>query len=250
MYTKPLEEFLTKKLSGKFRKVILNLLDAKRTVGLTISEAKADELAQQLYGAGEKKWGTNTDVFVNIMARHSPQDLTAVDLAYERLRQKRLTVAIKKEFSGDTRKLLMACVDPINYTCDRLMASMKGLGTDDRELVRLLAHRPKAEIEAIKAAFEVKFKKSLARWIKGDTSGYYRKALLSYIADISLAPVDKDADDDEDNEATGSGDGLGGEDDGDDDWEGNPDRPPPTFHDDYDDGASSSATPMRPPPAF
>jgi len=59
---------------------------------------------------------------------------------------------------------------------------MKGLGTDDDKLIRLtVRHRAPYVIEPIKEAYKTKYGKTLAKRIKGDTSGDYCKLLLACI---------------------------------------------------------------------
>lgn len=48
---------------------------------------------------------------------------------------------------------------------------MKGLGTDDRQLIRIVVTRCEIDMGEIKEAFERLFNESLKDCIKGDTSG-------------------------------------------------------------------------------
>jgi len=59
---------------------------------------------------------------------------------------------------------------------------MKGLGTDDDKLIRLVVrHRHPQVIAPIKEAYIKKYGSSLAKRIKGETSGDYCKLLLACI---------------------------------------------------------------------
>lgn len=58
---------------------------------------------------------------------------------------------------------------------------MKGLGTRDNDLIRVIVTRSEVDLELIKAEFQELYSKSLADTVKGDTSGAYRDALLSII---------------------------------------------------------------------
>jgi len=59
---------------------------------------------------------------------------------------------------------------------------MKGLGTDDDKLIRLVVrHRAPHVIEPIKQAYRTKYGKTLAKRIKGETNGDYQKLLIACI---------------------------------------------------------------------
>lgn len=83
---------------------------------------------------------------------------------------------------------------------------MKGLGTDDNALVRIIVTRCEVDMVQIKQEFESQSKQSLAQFIavffckkvfwlfqifikffKDDTSGEYRKILLTLIGEGSVA---------------------------------------------------------------
>jgi len=61
---------------------------------------------------------------------------------------------------------------------------MKGLGTDDNTLIRIVTTRAEVDMQYIKAEFFSLYKKSLEQMIKGDTSGNYRLFLLTLVGSI------------------------------------------------------------------
>lgn len=66
---------------------------------------------------------------------------------------------------------------------EALHKSMKGIGTDDKTLSTIMATRTREQLQVVKKVFHQKFGKSLADWIKGDTSGHYRDLLLALAED-------------------------------------------------------------------
>lgn len=58
---------------------------------------------------------------------------------------------------------------------------MKGIGTDDGTLIRVVVTRAEIDMQYIKAEFIRKYKKSLDEMISSDTSGSYKKFLLVLI---------------------------------------------------------------------
>jgi hypothetical protein len=59
--------------------------------------------------------------------------------------------------------------------------AIEGLGTDEKAINEVLGHRSKHEIQEIAKAYEHAYKKSLIHDIKGDTSGTYKRLLVSLI---------------------------------------------------------------------
>ena len=58
---------------------------------------------------------------------------------------------------------------------------MKGLGTDDSTLTRIIVRRADIDMRDIKAHFARKYGKSLQQTITSDTSGHYKTFLLLVI---------------------------------------------------------------------
>uniref|UniRef100_A0A183SQQ3 Endo/exonuclease/phosphatase domain-containing protein n=1 Tax=Schistocephalus solidus TaxID=70667 RepID=A0A183SQQ3_SCHSO len=62
---------------------------------------------------------------------------------------------------------------------DMLLGSMKGLGTRDDDLIRLVLAYSEDNLEEVKQVFAAKNGKSLAEYIRGETSGDYKKFLVA-----------------------------------------------------------------------
>nr|XP_032522156.1 annexin A4-like isoform X3 [Danaus plexippus plexippus] len=77
---------------------------------------------------------------------------------------------------------IVKCVkSKVGFFAERLYYSMKGIGTNDKTLIRIIVSRSEIDLGDIKQAFLEKFGKPLEDWISGDTSGDYKKALLTLV---------------------------------------------------------------------
>jgi len=62
---------------------------------------------------------------------------------------------------------------------------MKGLGTNEKVVVRIVVTRSEKDLGAIKREFQKLYGKSLESWISGDFSGDAKKILLALVGEAS-----------------------------------------------------------------
>nr|GMD26363.1 annexin D5 [Ipomoea batatas] len=90
--------------------------------------------------------------------------------------------AIKSETSGlfefGLLTILQCAQNPAKYFAKALHKAMKGMGTDDATLIRIVVTRAEIDMQYIKGEYHKKFKKSLNDAVHSETSGHYRAFLL------------------------------------------------------------------------
>ncbi|XP_052498829.1 annexin A6 isoform X2 [Budorcas taxicolor] len=181
-YERDLEADITGDTSGHFRKMLVVLLQGTREEDDVVSEDLVQQDAQDLYEAGELKWGTDEAQFIYILGNRSKQHLRLVFDEYLKTTGKPIEASIRGELSGDFEKLMLAVVKCVRstaeYFAERLFKAMKGLGTRDNTLIRIMVSRSELDMLDIREIFRTKYEKSLYSMIKNDTSGEYKKALL------------------------------------------------------------------------
>uniref|UniRef100_A0AAR2M0T7 Annexin n=1 Tax=Pygocentrus nattereri TaxID=42514 RepID=A0AAR2M0T7_PYGNA len=138
--------------------------------------------AQALFNAGEKKFGTDEDQFITILGNRSAEHLRRVFDAYMKLSGHQIEESIQRETSGGLRDVLLAVVKCARsvpaYLAECLYNSLKGAGTDDATLIRIMVSRSEIDLLDIRAEFRKSFATSLHNMIKNDTTGDYCKTLL------------------------------------------------------------------------
>jgi len=59
-----------------------------------------------------------------------------------------------------------------------LREAMKGMGTDEKELIKIICNRARPQLQAVEGAFKAKYGKDLKKEIKSETSAWFRKVLI------------------------------------------------------------------------
>jgi annexin A7/11 len=169
--------------SGHFRKVLVSLINAKRNNNKEFLDyAECEKCAKMLYEAGEKRLGTDEKVFTEIFTQKSPNEFTCIAQLYYKLTKHTLLQAVEKEFSRDSKKCLIAIIyallNPSEFFAKCINKAVKGLGTDDNTLIRILVTRDEIDMPQIKQFYKQIYKKDMIEDTKDDTSGNYRKILV------------------------------------------------------------------------
>ncbi|KAJ6812724.1 annexin D5 [Iris pallida] len=179
-----LEHDIQYQTSGDHQKLLLSFIGIVRYEGLEVDPTIVAKDAKDLYKAGEKKLGTDEKVFIRIFSERSSAHLAAVAASYHNMYGS-LEKAVKGETSGlfefALLTILRCAENPAKYFAKILRKSMKGLGTNDTMLVRVVVSRTEIDMQYIKAEYQKKYKKALAAAIHSETSGHYRTFLLALV---------------------------------------------------------------------
>uniref|UniRef100_A0A671S814 Annexin n=1 Tax=Sinocyclocheilus anshuiensis TaxID=1608454 RepID=A0A671S814_9TELE len=187
-YGRDLEEDVIGDTSGHFKKMLVVLLQGTREEDDVVSEDLVEQDAQDLYDAGEAQWGTDEAKFIMLLGNRSVIHLQLVFDEYQKIAEKSIEDSIKSELSGDFERLMLAVVQCIRskpmFFAKRLYKSMKGLGTADNTLIRIMVSRSEIDMLDIRECFRLRYEKSLYNMIQDDTSGDYKRTDEDTIIDI------------------------------------------------------------------
>ncbi|XP_013170277.1 PREDICTED: annexin B10 isoform X5 [Papilio xuthus] len=185
LYDRPLAEHMCSETSGDFRRLLTLIVTGARDEEAGVDAARAAESAQQLYDAGEAKWGTDEEVFNKILAHESFAQLRLIFEEYKNIAGRTIEQAIKAEVDGELKDAYSAIVECVQsaaaFFARRLRAAMQGLGTDDTTLIRVFVSRAEVDLAAIKREYERLYDKTLESEIRGETSGDYKRALVALL---------------------------------------------------------------------
>ncbi|MED6199045.1 hypothetical protein PIB30_072279 [Stylosanthes scabra] len=171
--------------SGDHKKILLGFLTTPRHEGYEVNREIAQQDAKVLYKAGEKKLGTDEKVFIRIFSERSAAHVAAVSSYYHDMYGHSLEKAVKNETSGHFAHALLTIVrcaeHPGKYFAKVLHKAMKGLGTNDATLIRVIVTRTEIDMQYIKAEYLKKYRKTLNDAVHSETSGHYRDFLLQLL---------------------------------------------------------------------
>ena len=184
-YKRDLEKDVKSETSGTLRKLLVALLQCSRSTNTQPNPEQCKAIAEEIYKAGEAKLGTDESVFNKYFCSLSPIELAHVARAYHQITGHTILQAIDNEFSGDSKKALRAIVyatlSPSEYFATRVHDAVKGLGTKDHLLIRVIVSRSEIDMPQIKQYYKQLFGKDMYEDVKNDISGDYRTLMLGII---------------------------------------------------------------------
>uniref|UniRef100_A0A3B4AJM8 Annexin n=1 Tax=Periophthalmus magnuspinnatus TaxID=409849 RepID=A0A3B4AJM8_9GOBI len=185
-FSNKLEKDICGDTSGHYQKLLVILLQVHGGLMFPFPDneslGKIEKDAKDLYAAGEGKFGTDEEKFINILGNRSTEHLLKVFAAYKKIAGCDIEESIEGETTGNLENLLLAVVKCTKsvpaFFAEALYHSMRRAGTDDETLMRIMVSRSEVDMLDIRAAFKKKYGASLYTTIQEDTAGDYQKALL------------------------------------------------------------------------
>uniref|UniRef100_A0A8I3NWK2 Annexin A2 n=1 Tax=Canis lupus familiaris TaxID=9615 RepID=A0A8I3NWK2_CANLF len=183
LYKTDLEKDIISDTSDDFCKLMVALAKGRRAEdGSVINYELIDQDAQDLYDAGMKRKGTDVPKWISIMTERSVCHLQKIFERYKSYCPYDMLESIKKEVKGDLENAFLNLVQCVQnkplYFADQLYDSMKGKGTHDKVLIRIMVSHSEMDMLKIRSEFKRKYGKYLYYYIQQDTKGDYQKALL------------------------------------------------------------------------
>ena len=185
-YNRDLEDDIKKETHGTLEHILITLLQGKRSVNTNPDQNTCAAIAKEIFNAGEAKLGTDESVFNKYFGSLSPYELCCVAQHYHKLTGHTILEAIEKEFVGDSKKafksIVYATLSPSEYFATRVNDALKGLGTKDHLLMRVLITRDEIDMPQIKQYYKQLYGKDMVEAIKSEISGDYEKLMVELCA--------------------------------------------------------------------
>lgn len=185
LYGKELQEDFENELSGNYKKLALEILKCERSQEKNPDIKQCEEKAKNL----KEKGAGNADLFIELFTKSSRTELKYICQFYYKLEKKTIFQLLDTEFSTSREEnklfkgILYGLLNPAEYFADKLKESLKGIGTDDKTLIRTITSRKDKDMDKIKKFFLKKYKNNLADEIDKNTVGEYKNLLLMLIGE-------------------------------------------------------------------
>uniref|UniRef100_UPI003AAB5AD8 annexin A4-like isoform X3 n=1 Tax=Centroberyx gerrardi TaxID=166262 RepID=UPI003AAB5AD8 len=147
-----------------------------------------------------KGFGTDENAIIELLGSRTSKQRVPMVAAYKTTYGKDLKHDLKSELTGNFESLVLAMLmKPSYFDASELREAIKGAGTDEACLIEILSSRSNAEIHEINQIYKSEYGKTLEDAIINDTSGHFRRLLVSLCqgnrderetVDIALAKQD------------------------------------------------------------
>lgn len=147
-----------------------------------------------------KGFGTDENAIIELLGSRSNKQRVPLLAAYKTTYGKDLVRDLKSELTGHFEELVLAMLkSPAQFDASECKEAISGAGTDEACLIEILSSRSNAEIQEINRIYKAEYGKSLEDAISNDTSGHFRRLLVSLCqgnrderetVDISMAKQD------------------------------------------------------------
>ena len=187
-YGETLKNEIDSETYGDYRKLLLALLQCKRSNSSNPDTSACANDASDLYKLGIKKRENDNETFIRIFTTSSPLEISIINHFYKQQSGKGLLGAIESEFefSGETRNLLstivMAQIDPYGFYAKIIYDSLENISTNNNtKLIRNICARYSVDLPLIKKAYFRDYESELLKDIQTKIPGNFGKILYSLV---------------------------------------------------------------------
>ncbi|XP_050531616.1 annexin B9-like isoform X2 [Daktulosphaira vitifoliae] len=127
-----------------------------------------------------KGFGTDEKAIISVLAHRVNAQRQEIALQFKTMYGKDLISDLKSELSGKFEDLVVALMTPTyDYLAKELRYAMEGIGTNEETVIEIICTASNSEIVNIKSAYQKLFGKNLEKDLQSETSGNFRRLLVS-----------------------------------------------------------------------
>nr|XP_057918555.1 annexin A1-like [Doryrhamphus excisus] len=181
-YNKDLEDVIKDETRGDFTTALLAMLNTQKDEDTVVDMDQAQKDATTLFEAGENTKGVDVSAFINILTTRSGPQLSKTFQRYACVSDMTLPKALNMELRGDIEDCLIDIVkcawSTPAFFAEKLHRAMKGHGTCEDTLIRVLVSRSEIDLKKILEEYRAMYDTTLQEDILKDTKNHFENILL------------------------------------------------------------------------
>ena len=178
---KDLKKDIQDAYKGAIGKNLLNLFTTPRKANPRPDKKECQKYANKLSEnkKGPNDWVEDEKLFKEVFIERSPEEIILIARYYLKITGTNLLDAIEKNAKGLNKNLLKEIlynnIMPHELYAEKVHLAIKGLGTNEEVLSRVLVSRCEVDMDAMRDMYLAKYKVTLKEDIMDDTSKSYQK---------------------------------------------------------------------------
>lgn len=177
-YNVKLEDDFQNETPKELAEFIKITMETERPKEPKLSDEETKEVANSIDQRGVYNLTKDVEFFKSVLLDNSRDDLVNICRAYNHMKDKDLYQAIRDETSGKNKKLIKAIlfslISPSEYFSKKVYKAIRGLGTDNNSLNRIIAQRSEIDIDVMNEYYKAKREKTLIEDVADDCKGAYK----------------------------------------------------------------------------
>ncbi|CAB3401596.1 unnamed protein product [Caenorhabditis bovis] len=130
-----------------------------------------------------KGLGCNNTKVIGVLCQRTNAERQEIARAFKVMYGKDLIKELKGELHGDFEDLILALMEPpAIYDAKQLHRAIDGIGTKESVLIEIMTSRTNSQIQAVRDAYRALYRRELEKDLIGDTSGHFKRLLVSLCA--------------------------------------------------------------------